>query len=71
MHDRVADVLHLKIAKLDPCWKIVTNIVLETIFPEVREELRKVCHRKTGLIMVNTGRKECKIIEVTVCYTCT
>ena len=40
----------------------------ETIFPELREELRTISHRKPDLIMVNTGQKGCKIIEVTVCF---
>ena len=40
----------------------------ETIFPELRAELRAICHRKPDLLMVDTGWKECKIIEVTVCF---
>ena len=67
-HDRVVDAIHMRIVKLDPSWKVFTNKMAETIFPELREELRTICHRKPDLIMVNTGQKECKIIEVTVCF---
>ena len=58
----------MRIVKLDPSWKVFTNKMAETIVPELKEELRTICHRKPDLIMVNTGQKECKIIEVTVCF---
>ena len=67
-HDRVVDAIPMRIEKLDPSWKIFTNKMSETIFHELREELRTVSHRKPDLIMVNTGQKGCKIIEVTVCF---
>ena len=40
----------------------------ETIFPELRAELRAICLRKPDLLMVSKGRKECKIIKVTACF---
>ena len=67
-HDRLVDAIHTRIKKLDPSWKILTNQRVKTIFPELREELRTIRHRKPDLIMVNAGQKGCKIIEVTVCF---
>ena len=37
-HDRVVDAIHMRIEKLDPSWKIFTNKMAETIFPELRED---------------------------------
>ena len=67
-HDRVVDAIHVRIAKFDPSWKIFANKMKKTIFPELKEELSIVCHRKPDVIMVNVGWKGCKIIEVTVAF---
>ena len=50
-HDRVVDAIHMRIEKLDPSLKIFANKMAETIFPELREELRTISHRKPDLII--------------------
>ena len=40
----------------------------ETAFPHLRTELQQINNRKSDLLEIKSNEKECKIIEVTLCF---
>ena len=51
-----------------PRTRILSNLLAETIFPEFQEEIKQIFHRKPDIVILNRIRRQCTIVEITVCY---
>ena len=51
-----------------PRARISSNLLAETIFPEFKEGIKQIVHRKPDIVILNRIQRQCTIVEITVCY---
>ena len=56
------------IKDLDSCYETINNKCVDTILPDLSEEIRTIVKRKPDILRIERENKLIEIIEVTVCY---
>ena len=67
-HNRVVEIVRNFVKECQPRTPVYMDKLAESIFPNLRERLLGVNHRKPDIISVDCILKRCIIVEVTVCY---
>ena len=67
-HDRIVDAVYQKMRRCNQTSVFFVNRMAETAFPDLRTELQQMNNRKPDLLEIKSNKKECEIIEVTVCF---
>ncbi len=67
-HDRIVDAVYQKMRRYNQTSVFFVNRMAETAFPDLRTELQQMNNRKPDLLEIKSNKKECEIIEVTVCF---
>ena len=67
-HDRIVNKITEFIKENNPRTRISSNLLAETIFPEFKEEIKQIVHRKPDIFILNRIQMQCTIVEITVCY---
>ena len=65
-HDRIADKLVEEFKLIYRSESIFPNKMCETVFPNLKDDLKNIVHRKPDIVIIHNGM--CYIVEITVCY---
>ena len=47
---------------------ISSNLLLVSIFPEFKDRITQIVHRKPDIVILNRIQRQCTIVEITDCY---
>ena len=67
-HDRIVNKIVGFIKENKPRVKFSSNLLAETIFPEFKERIKQIVHRKPDIVILNHIQRQCTIVEITFCY---
>ena len=67
-HNRVVEKVASFLRVCCPCLRIASDKCAETLFPQLRNKLLEIPHRKPDIYVIDEVLKTCSILEVTVCY---
>ena len=67
-YDRVVEFLGPKIQKRIQHQTLRVNKMVQTAFPHIRNALQQLIQRKPDILEIKMNKRECKIVEVTVCF---
>ena len=67
-HDRVVEFLGQKIQKRNSTSTLFVNKMVETALPHIRNALQQLNQRKPDILEIKMNKRECEIVEVTVCF---
>ena len=67
-HNRVVNKIFSFLGQHNCNYQIYSEKQVETIFPEIRDELLILEHKRPDIIAVNEATKSCIILEITVCF---
>ena len=67
-HDRVVKFLRQKIQKKNSTSTLFVNKMVETAFPHIKDALQQLNQRKPDILEIKVSKRECEIVEVTVCF---
>ena len=67
-HDRVVEFLEQKIRKKNSISTLFVNKMVETAFLQIRNALEQLNQRKPDILEIKVNKRECEIVEVTVCF---
>ena len=67
-HDRIVEAIYQKIRGCSETSANFVNRMTETAFSHLRIELQQINNRKPDLLEIKSNGKECKNIEVTICF---
>ena len=67
-HDRIVNKIAEFIKEYNPKSRISSNLLVESIFPEFKERIKQIVHRKPDIVILNGIQRQCSIVDITVCY---
>ena len=67
-HNRIADKIADEIKLHLPRYRVYSNKLAESLFPELQDQLSVLLHRKPDIVVMDRISRICFIVEIKVCF---
>ena len=67
-HNRIADKIADEIKLHLPRYRVYSNKLAESLFPELQDSLSVLLHRKPDIVVMDRVSRICFIVEIKVCF---
>ena len=67
-HNHIADKIANKIKLHIPRYRVYSNKLVESLFPELKDSLSVLLHQKPDIVAMHRISRICFIVEIKVCF---